>query len=304
MKKKRVLVTGALGHIGSRLMLEMRKNSDAYEKVCFLDIASAQRYPKSSGIYEYVQCDIRSKEIEKFVSASDVVIHLAALTDAERSKEFPRETFEINFEGAKRVIDACQKHETRILFPSTTSVYGSQESMIDETCAELLPQSPYAESKLAVERYLLSKNDEMRFMICRFGTIVGPSLGMRFHTAVNKFIWQAIAQEPITVWRTAYNQKRPYLELGDCVRAIRFITDTDCFANEIVNVVTENLTVQNVTHEINTHMPIKIQLTDSAIMNQLSYEVDASKFASMGFPNCHRKGGIAKGIAETIQWLG
>ena len=48
---------------------------------------------------------------------------------------------------------------------------------------------------------------------CRFGTIFGASPGMRFHTAVNKFCWQAVMGQPITVWSTAYDQKRPYLEV-------------------------------------------------------------------------------------------
>ena len=60
----------------------------------------------------------------------------------------------------------------------------------------------------------------LRFITCRFGTIFGTSIGMRFHTAVNKFCWQAVIGQPITVWRTALHQYRPYLDLKDAVKAI------------------------------------------------------------------------------------
>src|ERR1700704_5984440 len=63
----------------------------------------------------------------------------------------------------------------------------------------------------------------LRCVIFRFGTIAGASIGMRFHTAVNKFAWQACLGIPITVWRTALHQKRPYLSLRDAVRALAFV---------------------------------------------------------------------------------
>ena len=60
-------------------------------------------------------------------------------------------------------------------------------------------------------------------IILRFGTIFGISPGMRFHTAVNKFCFQASIGEPLTVWRTAYDQMRPYLYLNDAMKAFRLI---------------------------------------------------------------------------------
>ena len=48
----------------------------------------------------------------------------------------------------------------------------------------------------------------MKFIILRFGTIYGVSSGMRFHTAVNKFCYQAAFNKPLTVWKTALNQKK------------------------------------------------------------------------------------------------
>ena len=62
-------------------------------------------------------------------------------------------------------------------------------------------------------------------MVLRLGTIFGPSPGMRFHTAVNKFIFYAVTGRPLTVWSDAVALVRPYLALEDAVAAIEFILD-------------------------------------------------------------------------------
>src|SRR5262249_26187207 len=159
--------------------------------------------------------------------------------------------------------------------PSTTSVYGTQSELVDEGCleAELKPQSPYAESKLAAERLLrsLGEREGLRFISCRLGTIFGVSPGMRFHTAINKFCWQAVMRQPLTVWKTAIDQRRPYLELADAVRAIHFIVDREIFDGGTYNVITTNCTVREIVDRIKEHVSdLAIEYVDSAIMNQLS----------------------------------
>jgi nucleoside-diphosphate-sugar epimerase len=124
---------------------------------------------------------------------------------------------------------------------------------------------------------------------------------MRFHTAVNKFIWQACLGQPLTVWQTALDQKRPYLDLGDAVEAIRFILRKDLFDNEIYNVLTDNLTVRQITDVIRKYVPsLSIELVESQIMNQLSYTVAKSKFESHGF---RFSGDLDKAIRDSIQLL-
>ena len=138
-------------------------------------------------------------------------------------------------------------------------------------------------------------------MVCRFGTIFGHSVGMRYDTAVNKFTWQASTGQPITVWKTAWNQKRPYLYLGDAARAINFVLKKNLFNGEIYNVVTKNFTVENVVKTIQKFVPkLAVDYVDSAIMNQLSYEVDDSKFRKLGFKPT---GDLKKGIGEKIASL-
>ena len=96
---------------------------------------------------------------------------------------------------------------------------------------------------------------------------------MRFHTAVNKFIYQAILNQDITVWKTAMNQKRPYLSLTDGIRAIEFIVEKNIFNNNIYNVLNENYTVRQILFKIKKKIKkIKVTLVTTKIMNQLSYD--------------------------------
>jgi nucleoside-diphosphate-sugar epimerase len=307
MDKKTILITGAAGHIGSRLIRGISRA--AVERVVMLDNMESQRYPSLFDLprdmaYRFVEGDIRTADFVAVFSTYGVgaVVHLAALTDAANSAGRAQEVMDVNLEGLKRVAMGCRAAGIPLFFPSTTSVYGSQAERVDETCAELKPQSPYAESKLRAEEYLASqKADGLRFAVCRLGTIFGWSRGMRFHTAVNKFTWQAVNGMPITVWKTAWRQRRPYLDLGDCVSAINFILERDLFDGEIYNVVTGNRTVEEIVGAIKTFIPaLEVSYVDSPIMNQLSYDVDDAKFRALGFvPG----GDLHSGIGEAIDKL-
>jgi nucleoside-diphosphate-sugar epimerase len=147
----------------------------------------------------------------------------------------------------------------------------------------------------------LCEREGLKGISCRFGTIFGASPGMRFHTAVNKFCWQAVMGHPITVWSTAYDQKRPYLDLSDASRAISFIIHKDLFDGRIYNVLTLNATVRQIVDTIREFVPgLEVSFVDNRIMNQLSYEVSCKRFVSLGFSFA---GDLRRGIGETIALL-
>lgn len=304
----KLLITGALGHIGSRIIHEMHPAD--YEKVVLIDNLATQRYcslfnlPKNIP-FRFIEADVCAADLNQYFDGIDVVIHLAAITDAAGSIEIQDQVERVNYEGTKKVAHACVNCGCKLIFLSTTSVYGTQQKLVDENCTadELKPQSPYAMSKLRAEELLqsLGKSDGLKFIICRFGTIYGTSIGMRFHTAINKFCWQAVMGQPITVWRTALNQKRPYLDLGDATRALRFIIQRNLFTNEIFNVLSQNATVGEIIAIIKEYIPdLSIQFVDSPIMNQLSYEVSNERFCAQGFDVT---GSMKQCIASTIELL-
>jgi len=204
----------------------------------------------------------------------------------------------VNGTDAEEFADHCLMRGCKFIFPSTTSVYGSQESVVDETCTELDAQSPYAVGKRCAEIGLEGLDG---CVIFRFGTIVGPSPGIRFHTAVNKFCWQAVMGQDLTVWETALRQVRPYLLLEDAIRVILYAINNNVFGGEIYNVVSENLTVGQILDMIGESVPgIRFDLVDSPIMNQLSYRVRGMKWYSREWQNM---GFIRDGIRETIEML-
>ncbi len=306
----KLAITGALGHIGSRFIRAL--TADDVEEVVLLDDLSAQRYASlfdlPGGIrWRFVEGDVASEkcDLEALFAGVHAVVHLAAVTNAAASFEMQEQVERVNFSGTERVAQACLRTGSRLFFPSTTSVYGVSGGVVDEACPpeSLNPQSPYAESKIRAERMLaeLAQGSGLRFFAGRLGTIYGASPGMRFHTAVNKFIWQACVGQPLTVWRTAMDQKRPYLDLTDAVAAIRFVLRKDLFDNQVYNVLTGNLTVRQVLEAIGKHIDgMQVEFVDMRIMNQLSYEVAREKFKSQGF---QFTGDLDRGVGETIRLL-
>ena len=306
----KLVITGPLGHIGSRLIHSLTPNE--VSEVILIDNLSTQRYCSlfnlPQGIsWEFIEADVTSRkfELENVFAGAGAVIHLAAVTNAAESFEIANEVERVNFFGTQRVARAAAHVGSPLIFISTTSVYGVSEGVVDEACApgQLQPQSPYAKSKLQAEQFIteLGESLNLRFFIGRFGTIYGASIGMRFHTAVNKFVWQACMGQPLTVWQTALNQKRPYLDLHDAVRALKFIVAHDLFDKRTYNVLTNNLTVREIVDTIREFVAeVKVELVETRIMNQLSYTVDCSRFRSRGF---EFEGDLRSGVGESIAQL-
>jgi len=199
----KILITGGLGHIGSSLIRSLHK-INKIKNIYILDNLISQRYnslfdlPKYK--FNFINEDLSKIKINK-LPKSDIVVHLAAKTDAAQSHNFESEFYLNNLAATKQIIKYCKKHKSLLIFASSTSVYGPQSKLVDENVSkkELKPQSPYAEVKLLEEKLIKSKLSNRKYVILRLGTIYGFSKGIRFHTAVNKFCFQTSMNEPVTV---------------------------------------------------------------------------------------------------------
>lgn len=305
----RLIITGGLGHIGAYFLRNLA-NVIQVDEIIIIDSIQTQRIYSLFNLprnlkYRFFEKDIRTLDND-FVSQFgkvDGIIHLAAITDAAGTLDKRDFLFENNLESTKKVIQICIANEIPLIFPSTTSVYGSQSNFVDENCLELFPQSPYAECKLEEEYEVISATKRgLKATILRFGTIHGVSPGIRFHTAVNKFCFQVSIGSPISVWRTALNQERPYLSLSDANQAVAHVLGNSLFNGEIYNVLTNNHTVAEIiaTIEASTSKKCLIEIVESKIMNQLSYKVSNEKFISTGFDF---KGSLRADIRETMMLL-
>jgi len=305
----KIIVTGAIGHIGSYIIRDLGVNFPGSD-IVMIDNMMTQRFPSlfnlpTHGNYRFIEGDVSQMDLKSVFFGANVVIHLAAITDAAGSIDKAEELEANNYQSTLRVSKACIETGACLIALSSTSVYGTQKDQVDENCSEedLQPQSPYATTKLKEEELILNltNSEGLKAIHCRFGTIFGASPGMRFHTAVNKFCWQAVMGQPISVWTTAYDQKRPYLDLLDASRAIAFIIKNNIFDGQIYNVLTHNSTVHQVVDTIKEFVPsLEIEFVDNRIMNQLSYEVLCDRFKSKGFVF---SGNLRRGIEETISLL-
>ncbi len=272
-----ILITGGLGHIGTHFLNSINKIKKI-NKVYIIDNNSNNRI---NSIFNYklkklnlILGNLTDKKCFKRIKHKiDIVIHLASITDAESSIKNKKKVFENNYKSFLNIVQFSKINKCKLIHISSTSIYGSNKILVDEDCSELKPQSPYAEVKLLEENYL-KKIKKINFVTLRFGTIVGYSMGMRFHTAVNKFCYHAIMNKPITVWKTAMDQYRPYLSLDDSFTTLKFIIEKNYFDNNIHNVYSNNYTVRQIISFIKTNKKrIFIKFINSKIMNQLSYKV-------------------------------
>ena len=282
-----ILVTGCLGHIGSYLINILLKKKNI--KVIGIDSNANNTlntiFKINKKNFKFYLEDLNFFNFKHKIKKIDVIVHLASTTNAEMSLNNKNQYEKNNISCLKKVVQIAQYYNSKLLHLSSTSIYGVSSNLVNEELEKkyLKPQSPYAKIKLYEENFL--KRTKINYTTLRFGTIVGASSGMRFHTAVNKFCLSAKYNKPITVWKSAYNQYRPYLSLRDATKTlIFFIDNTKFFNKEIYNVVTNNFTVREILFKIKKlfNKKIKVKYVNSKIMNQLSYKVSNEKIRKIG----------------------
>jgi len=292
-----ILVTGGLGHIGSALVKKLAPN----HSVTVVDNLLTQRY-----------CSLFSFKDVKFIEDSfeyvsldgiDTVIHLAAITDAASSFGNRDEIERVNVKATQSFLKRCRDAGVELfIFPSSTSVYGvAADEVFEDDNKYLNPQSPYAESKLAIEESIKQElGDSCKYLILRLGTIFGPSPGMRFHTVVNKFCYQAALGHPLTVWSDNYEKTRPYLGISDACFAIQHLIKKDKFRNETYNVLTMNARTKDIVEFLDKLVGVEVEMVDTPLLNQYSYTVNSVKIRSTGY---YTQDNILDEIFKTLKLL-
>ena len=302
-----LLITGCCGHIGSHLVDNVHKIKNI-KKTFIVDNLESNRFyslfnSKKRNNLSFSIKDLKDPNSLNSFKKIDYVIHLTSMTNAEKSFGKKNSMYKNNIECLKTVINFCKKKNAKLIHISSTSVYGKQTKLVDEKCEEkyLKPQSPYANIKLIEEKMLKKENKFLKYNTFRFGTIAGVSKGIRFHTAVNKFCFNAATNEHINVYKTALNQYRPYLSLSDAFKVFKFSIEKNFFKNDVFNALSGNFTVNQILKKIKKFKKkTKIKFVSSIIMNQLSYHVCQNKLNNEGLI---LNSNIEKDIKETIKLL-
>jgi nucleoside-diphosphate-sugar epimerase len=298
----KILITGGAGHIGSFLVRELIKMT-AVKKIYIIDSFVGENF--------YSVFNIKSKKILKInedilkinikkIPKTNIVIHLAATTNAQESFKNKKLVYN-NYLMTKKIVKYCNFNKSDLIFPSSTSVYGSSDDIVYEDNPDHLnPQSPYADVKVLEENCIKNNCKKFRYLIFRLGTIYGISQGMRFHTAINKFCLQLVFNKKITIWKKNYNFVRPYLYLGDFSKVLfKIINGKKINYNQVYNLVSDNIKLKKIISNLKkVKKNLKLAFINTKLINQHSYNVSNDKITKLGF---NFSGNIQKEIDRTIK---
>jgi len=200
----RVLVTGGAGFIGSNLVRALLERGD---EVRVLDNFSTGNRANLTGLEtEIVEGELRSYErVHNAVRGVELVYHLGALGSVPRSVQDPLTSSAVNIEGTLNVLLAARDEGVRrVVFSSSSSVYGTrgQLPVTEETPPD--PISPYGVAKLAAERYCISFSrvyEHLETVVLRYFNVFGPrqSPYSEYAAMVPLFLTAIMRGEPITI---------------------------------------------------------------------------------------------------------
>lgn len=222
-----ILVTGGCGYIGSRLVPLLASDQEVNRIVVLdnLDTGSPRSlFGSLDKTVEFRQGDVREYgDVESAMRGVDRVVHLAAITGATSTHERPEETRAVNCGGSENVLRAAIKLDIdTVVFASSCNIYGRATSThLDET-TDPVPINPYAEAKLEAEQLVSEYCDgrDLQGIVLRMSTNYGTAPAVRFNLVVNKFVFRALTDRPLTVYGDG-NNWRPFIHVEDAARAYR-----------------------------------------------------------------------------------
>ena len=235
-----VLVTGGAGFIGSNLV---RALLDAGEEVRVLDNFSTGSRTNLEGLpVEIVEGELRSYErVHNAVRGVEVVFHLGALGSVPRSLQDPLTSSAVNVEGTLNVLLAARDAGVRrVVYSSSTSVYGSSRERPTRESSPLDPLSPYGVAKLAAEKYCIAFSrvyESFESVVLRYFNVFGPrqSPFSQYAAVVPLFITAIAAGEPITIYGDG-EQSRDFTYVDNAVDATIAAASADGASGEVFNV--------------------------------------------------------------------
>jgi len=219
----KVLVTGGAGFIGSHLVDSLLKNG--YKVVIFDNLATGEKENINKNAV-FFEIDIRDVEEMKYIlkqEAISTIFHLAALPRVGFSIAEPLKTAQVNIQGTLNVFKvAIDVGARRVIFSSSSSVYGDKGEVLLKESLSPEPISPYALQKFVGERFavMFSRLYKISIISLRYFNVFGPRLDLSsdYGLVIGKFLQQKARGAPLTIYSDG-EQTRSFCYIDDIVNA-------------------------------------------------------------------------------------
>jgi UDP-N-acetylglucosamine/UDP-N-acetyl-alpha-D-glucosaminouronate 4-epimerase len=234
------VVTGGAGFIGSNLVDALVRRGD---RVRVLDDLSTGRRENLAGVpsVELVLGDLRDPAtLKKALAGATGVFHQAALRSVPRSVDDPRSSNDVNVNGTLGLLLACRDAGVRrVVYASSSSVYGDDPTLPQVETQRTCPISPYAVSKLAAEYYcqVFARLYGVETVSLRYFNVFGPRQNpeSKYSAVIPRFLQQALDGEPLEIHGDG-EQSRDFTFIDNVVSANILAMTVPGVAGEVFNV--------------------------------------------------------------------
>lgn len=307
-KIKKFLVTGGAGFIGSHIVKELVKRSHQVKVIDNLSTGNKANLKDVAGKIDFVRGDIRNlKLLQKEFVGFDYVCHQAALCSVPRSIANPLATKESNIDGTLNVLLAARDNKVkRVIFASSSSVYGDikTEFKKEEDRGEIL--SPYALTKLAGEVYcqLFYKIYGLETVCLRYFNVFGPGQDpeSQYAAVIPKFILAMIGGERPVIYGDG-QQSRDFTYVANNVEANIIAATSKVGAGEVFNIAcAQNWSLNKLVDILNEILKTKIK------PKYAGRRIGDVKYSQASIDKARRTFGFKpkisfrEGLEETVQW--
>jgi UDP-glucose 4-epimerase len=306
VKNKRIIITGGAGFIGSNLAYELANDN----AIIIIDDLSTGRMENIAGLIDkegvtFVERSILDLHVlEELFDGVDFVFHQAAICSVPRSIENPLSTNEANITGTLNVLIAARDNKVKkVMFASSSSVYGDTPTLPKTEDMVTNPQSPYALTKLVGEHYcrIFHQIYKLPTVCLRYFNVYGPrqNPSSQYAAVIPRFI-SKVSQDKSPIIYGDGDQTRDFTFVKDVIQANIIAAETN--ATGIFNVGTGNNTTINALAESiikfmgKDILPVYQEPRAGDVRDSLA---DISRARAIGYaPQYNLKDGLAKTIGS------
>jgi len=246
----KVLVTGGGGFIGSNLAQALVERGDAVRVLDNFSTGNRKNLAELSDEVEVVEGELRSYErVHAATRGVEVVFHQGALPSVPRSVQDPLTTGAVNVEGTLNVLLAARDEGVRrVVFASSSSVYGNSGDLPRLETANPDPISPYGVSKLAAERYCVSFSRvyALETVALRYFNVFGPNQDptSQYSAVIPRFVTAIAGGHPVPIYGDG-EQHRDFTYVDNVVEANLLAAEAEGASGTVLNIATGRSTSVN-----------------------------------------------------------